>query len=171
MANETIITVAGNLTSDPELRFTQNGTAVANFTIASTPRRFDKQSGEWQDQEPLFVRCSVWREYAENVAESLTKGMAVIAQGRLKANSYEDKDGNNRTGWELEVDEVGPTLRYATAQVQRRQKNQPGPSNVGSQGGFGQPAQQAQRPGPNDPWAGGQQQSWGNAPQDGNPPF
>ena len=122
MAGETIITVVGNLTADPELRFTPSGAAVANFTIASTPRLFDRQTNEFKDGEALFMRCSVWREHAENVAESLTKGMRVIAQGRLRARSYDDQNGNRRTAWELEVDEVGPALRYATAQVSRNQR-------------------------------------------------
>ena len=115
MAGETVITVVGNLTADPELRFTPNGAAVANFTVASTPRTFDRQTNEWKDGEALFLRCSVWREAAENVAESLTKGMRVIVQGRLRARSYDDRDGNRRTSWELDVDEVGPALRFATA--------------------------------------------------------
>ncbi|MFC3184053.1 single-stranded DNA-binding protein [Pseudoglutamicibacter albus] len=119
MAGETIITVVGNLTADPELRFTPSGAAVANFTVASTPRIFDRQANEFKDGEALFMRCSVWREHAENVAESLTKGMRVIAQGRLRARSYDDQNGNRRTAWELDVDEVGPALRYATAQVTR----------------------------------------------------
>lgn len=119
MAGETVITVVGNLTADPELRYTQNGLPVANFTIASTPRTFDKQANEWKDGDALFLRASVWREFAEHVAGSLTKGMRVIAQGRLTQKSYQDKDGNNRTSIELEVDEIGPSLRYATAQVTR----------------------------------------------------
>src|SRR5690606_3282066 len=119
MAGDTIITVVGNLTSDPELRYTQSGLAVANFTIASTPRSFDRQSNEWKDGETLFLRGSVWREFAEHVAGSLTKGTRVIAQGRLKQRSYETKEGEKRTAYELEVDEIGPSLRYATAQVTR----------------------------------------------------
>lgn len=121
MANETTITVVGNLTSDPELRFTPSGSAVANFTIASTPRTFDRQSNEWKDGETLFLRASVWREAAENVAETLTKGTRVIAQGRLKSRSY-DKNGEKRTVMELEVDEVGPSLRSASAKVTRTQR-------------------------------------------------
>lgn len=137
MANDTIITVTGNLASDPELRFTQNGAAVANFTIASTPRKFDRQSNEFKDGETLFMRCSVWREAAENVAESLQKGMAVIAQGRLESRSYETKEGEKRTVMELAVDEVGPNLRRATAVVT---KNAPKNGGFGgnSGGGFGQ---------------------------------
>ena len=115
MAGETIITVVGNLTADPELRYTQNGLAVANFTIASTPRTFDRQANEWKDGEALFLRASVWREFAEHVAGSLTKGSRVIASGRLKQRSYETKEGEKRTTIELEVDEIGPSLRYATA--------------------------------------------------------
>ncbi|GAA3792659.1 single-stranded DNA-binding protein [Micrococcus endophyticus] len=132
MAGETVITVVGNLTADPELRFTPNGAAVANFTVASTPRTFDRQTNEWKDGEALFLRCSVWREAAENVAESLTKGMRVIVQGRLKARSYDDRDGNRRTSWELDVDEVGPALKFATAKVTRAQR-----SGGGGGGGFG----------------------------------
>jgi len=119
VAGETVITVVGNLTADPELRYTQNGLAVANFTIASTPRTYDRQSNEWKDGEALFLRASVWRDFAEHVASSLTKGMRVVAQGRLKQRSYETKEGEKRTTIELEVDEIGPSLRYATAQVTR----------------------------------------------------
>lgn len=119
MAGETVITVVGNLTADPELRYTQNGLPVANFTIASTPRNFDRAANEWKDGDALFLRASVWREFAEHVAGSLTKGMRVIAQGRLRQRSYQDREGNQRTAIELEVDEIGPSLRYATAQVTR----------------------------------------------------
>jgi len=119
MAGETVITVVGNLTSDPELRYTQNGLAVANFTIASTPRNFDRASNDWKDGDALFLRASVWREFAEHVAGTLTKGSRVIATGRLKQRSYETKEGEKRTSIELEVDEIGPSLRYATAQVTR----------------------------------------------------
>ena len=122
MAGETNLTVVGNLTADPELRFTPSGAAVANFTVASTPRQFDRQANEWQDQETLFMRCSVWREAAENVAESLSKGTRVIVQGRLKARSYETREGDRRTSMELDVDEVGPSMKYATARVQRNAK-------------------------------------------------
>lgn len=132
MAGETTITVIGNLTNDPELRFTPSGSAVANFTIASTPRTFDRQSNEWKDGETLFLRAAVWREAAENVAESLTKGMRVIVTGRLKSRSYETKEGEKRTVIELEVDEIGPSLRYANAKVNRTQR-----SGGGGQGGFG----------------------------------
>lgn len=119
MAGETVITVVGNLTADPELRYTQSGLPVANFTIASTPRHFDRQKNEWVDDDALFLRASVWRDFAEHVAGSLTKGMRVIASGRLKQRSYQDREGNNRISIELEVDEIGPSLRYATAIVER----------------------------------------------------
>jgi single-strand DNA-binding protein len=122
MANDTVITVVGNLTADPELRYTQSGLAVANMTIASTPRTFDRQKNEWVDGEALFLRASVWREFAEHVAGSLTKGTRVIAQGRLKQRSYETKEGEKRTSIELEIDEIGPSLRYATASVTRAQR-------------------------------------------------
>ncbi|WP_405374522.1 MULTISPECIES: single-stranded DNA-binding protein [unclassified Microbacterium] len=135
MAGETIITVVGNLTADPELRYTQNGLPVANFTIASTPRSFDRQANEWKDGEALFMRASVWREFAEHVAGSLTKGMRVVATGRLKQRSYQDREGNNRTAIELEVDEIGPSLRYATAQVTRAASS--GGSGGGGGGSFG----------------------------------
>ncbi|WP_423921005.1 single-stranded DNA-binding protein [Frigoribacterium sp. 2-23] len=135
MAGETVITVVGNLTSDPELRYTQNGLAVANFTIASTPRTFDRASNEWKDGEALFLRASVWREFAEHVASSLTKGSRVIAQGRLKQRSYETKEGEKRTSMELEIDEIGPSLRYATAQVTRASSSRDGGGGGGSFGG------------------------------------
>lgn len=137
MANDTQITVVGNLTADPELRYLQNGTPVANGTIASTPRKFNKQTNEWEDQEALFLRFSVFREYAEHVAGSLTKGMRVIAQGNLKQRSYQDKEGNTRTSMELEIEEIGPSLRYATAQVVRATQGQGGQYQQ-------QPVQQAQ---------------------------
>ncbi|OIJ36126.1 single-stranded DNA-binding protein [Rothia kristinae] len=159
MAGETIITVVGNLTADPELRFTPSGAAVANFTIASTPRTFDRQTNEWKDQEALFLRCSIWREAAENVAESLTKGQRVIAQGRLKARSYETKEGERRTSMELDVDEIGPSLRFATASVNRNQRSGGGNfgGNQGGQG-FGGGQQNVNQ-------GGGQQQGFGG----GNP--
>jgi len=119
MANETILTVVGNLTADPELRFTQGGLAVANFTIASTPRTFDRQTNEWKDGEALFLRASAWREFGEHIASSLTKGTRVIAQGRLAQRSYETKEGEKRTSMELEIDAIGPDLRYSTAAVTR----------------------------------------------------
>ncbi|WP_410640288.1 single-stranded DNA-binding protein [Amycolatopsis sp. lyj-346] len=117
MAGETTVTVVGNLTSDPELRFTPAGSAVANFTVASTPRTFDRESGAWRDGDALFLRCSLWREYAENVAESLVRGARVVVHGRLRQRSYDTKEGEKRTVVELEVDEIGPSLRYATAKV------------------------------------------------------
>jgi single-strand DNA-binding protein len=146
MANDTIITVVGNLTADPELRYTQSGLAVANFTIASTPRSFDRQSNEWKDGEALFLRASCWREFAEHVASTLTKGSRVIAQGRLKQRSYDDRDGNKRTAIELEVDEIGPSLRYATAQVTRASG---GGGQGGGNGGGGGGRQQPQG---DEPW-------------------
>ena len=139
MAGETPITVVGNLTADPELRFTPSGAAVANFTVASTPRTFDRQSNEWKDGEALFLNCSVWRQAAENAAESLTRGMRVIVSGRLKARSYETREGEKRTVFEIDVDEVGPSLKYATAKVQKT-------SRSGGGQGF-------QSGGGDDPWA------------------
>lgn len=124
MAGDTIITVIGNVTSDPELRFTQNGHAVANFTVASTPRTFDRQSGEWKDGEATFLRCNIWRQAAENLAESVTRGARLIVQGRLKQRSYETREGEKRTVMELEVDEVGPSLRFATAKVNKVSRGQ-----------------------------------------------
>jgi single-strand DNA-binding protein len=150
VAGETIITVVGNLTSDPELRYTQNGLAVANFTIASTPRTFDRQSNEWKDGEALFLRASVWRDFAEHVAGSLTKGSRVIATGRLKQRSYQDREGQNRTAIELEVDEIGPSLRYATAQVTRASGGGGGGGGRGQVGGGGGGRPQAQQQ--DDPW-------------------
>ena len=135
MAGETIITVVGNLTADPEIRFTSSGAAVASFTVASTPRTFDRQANEWKDGEALFLRCSAWREMAENVSESLTKGMRVMVQGRLSQRSYETQQGEKRTSIELQVDEVGPSLRYASAQVTRKQRS--GGGFGGAQGGGG----------------------------------
>ena len=146
MAGETIITVVGNLTADPELRYTQNGLPVANFTIASTPRNFDRQANEWKDGEALFLRASVWREFAEHVAGSLTKGMRVIATGRLKQRSYQDREGNNRTAIELEVDEIGPSLRSATAQVTRAAGGSGGGGGSFGGGGQSRPAQVADEP-------------------------
>jgi single-strand DNA-binding protein len=137
MAGDTIITVVGNLTGDPELRFTPSGAAVANFTVASTPRAFDRQTNEWKDQETLFMRCSVWREAAENIAESLVRGNRVVVTGRLKSRSYETKEGEKRTVVELEVDEVGPSLRYATAKVNRTQRSGGGGGGGGQGGGGG----------------------------------
>jgi single-strand DNA-binding protein len=135
VAGDTVITVVGNLTADPELRFTPSGAAVANFTVASTPRTFDKNSNEWKDGEALFLRCSVWRQAAENVAESLHRGTAVIVQGRLKQRSYETKEGEKRTVYELDVDEVGPSLKFATAKVTKASR---GGGGGGGYGGGGQ---------------------------------
>jgi single-strand DNA-binding protein len=200
MAGETTITVIGNLTSDPELRFTPSGSAVANFTIASTPRTFDRQSNEWKDGETLFLRASIWREAAENVAESLTKGTRVIVSGRLKSRTYDTKEGEKRTVMELEVDEIGPSLRYANAKVNRTQRsggqgggfgggqgvNFGGGNAGGGQGGYGgnsgggnfggnggQQQQQPQAAPASDPWAtpGGSTGGWGAGPDSSEPPF
>ena len=180
MAGETQITVVGNLVADPELRWTANGASVANFKVASTPRTFDRQANQWVDGEALFVPCSVWKEAAENVAESLTKGMRVIVQGRLKARSYEDRDGNKRTSWEMDVDEVGPALRFATAKVTRAQRGGggdfgggPAGGGFGGQqgGGFGGPAQGGGFGGPpaGGPQGGPQQGGFGGPQQGGAP--
>jgi len=193
MAGDTVITIIGNLTADPELRFTPSGAAVANFTVASTPRQFDRTSNEWKDSETLFMRCSVWRDAAENVAESLQRGTRVLVSGRLKSRSYETKEGEKRTVVELDVDEIGPSLKYATAKVNRTQRGsagggfnsggQSGGSNGGSNGGA------SGQGGAVDPWAtgppaaassgagagGGQQAGpqggWGNGPSYDEPPF
>lgn len=189
MAGDTVITIIGNLTADPEMRFTPSGAAVASFTIASTPRTFDRQAGEWKDGETLFMRCSIWRDAAENVAESLTKGMRVIAQGRLVQRSFTTREGENRTVVEMQVDEIGPSLRYAKAQVTRQprggqggfggqqgqgggfggqQGGQPqGGYNQGGQGGGfgGQSGYNAPAGGaPDDPWATGGSTSFGDEP-------
>jgi len=164
MAGETVITVVGNLTDDPELRFTPSGAAVAKFRIASTPRTLDRQSGEWKDGEPLFLACNIWRDAAEHVAESLQRGARVIVQGRLRQRSYETREGEKRTVYELEVDEIGPSLRYATAQVTRSSGG--GGGQGGGQGGAprgqvggGAPARQN-----DDPWgAPGTSSSGGGA--------
>ncbi|WP_328463939.1 single-stranded DNA-binding protein [Actinoplanes sp. NBC_00393] len=137
MAGETTITVVGNLTDDPVLRFTPSGAAVANFRIASTPRTLDRQSGEWKDGEPLFLACNIWRDAAEHVAESLQRGARVIVQGRLRQRSYETKEGEKRTVIELEVDEIGPSLRYATAKVQKMSRSGGGGGGFGASGGGG----------------------------------
>jgi single-strand DNA-binding protein len=167
MAGETVITVVGNLVSDPELRFTNSGAAVASFRVASTPRTFDRQSGEWKDGEALFLSCSVWRQAAENVAESLQRGSRVIVQGRLKQRSYETREGEKRTVIEMEVDEVGPSLRYATAKVQKMSRSGSGGGGYGSSGG-GAPAE--------DPWAsaapaGAARSGGGGGNFDDEPPF
>ncbi len=187
MAGETTITIIGNLTQEPELRFTPSGAAVANFTVASTPRQFDRQSNEWKDGETLFMRCSVWRDAAENVAESLSKGSRVIVTGRLKSRSYETKEGEKRTVVELDVDEVGPSLRYASAKVTKTQRG--GGGGFGGGYGGGQPSggpggygggQGGGRASEADPWATGPSapaapqpsaQGWGNAPSYDEPPF
>ena len=150
MAGETIITVVGNLVDDPELRFTPSGAAVANFRIASTPRTFDKQSNEWKDGDALFLSCAVWRQAAENVAESLQKGMRVVVQGRLKSRQYETREGEKRTVFEIEVEEVGPSLKYATAKVTRATRSGGGGGGYG--GGSAQPSGGGNQGG-DDPWA------------------
>ena len=163
MAGETVITLVGNLVDDPELRFTPSGAAVANFRIASTPRTYDRQSGEWRDGDTLFLTCSAWRQAGENVAESLQRGMRVIVQGRLKQRSYETREGEKRTVVELEVDEVGPSLRYATAKVNKVSRGGGGGGySGGSGGGGGAPA--------DDPW--GSAPPAGSGPiADDEPPF
>ncbi|GAA2239687.1 single-stranded DNA-binding protein [Rarobacter faecitabidus] len=171
MAGDTVITVVGNLTADPELRFTPSGAAVANFTIASTPRIFDRQANEWRDGDTLFLRCSLWREAAENAAESLTKGSRVIAQGRLTQRSFETREGEKRTVVELQVDEIGPSLRSATAKVTRAQRGGgysggSGGGNFGGGGGnFGGGAAASE-----DPWGSSAPASAGGGIDD-EPPF
>ena len=188
MAGETTITIVGNLTADPELRFTPSGAAVANFTVASTPRTFDRQANEWKDGETLFMRCSIWRDAAENIAESLHRGTRVIVTGRLKSRSYETKEGEKRTVVELDVDEVGPSLRYASAKVTKAERGsssggfggqggqQADPwatggsapaAQQGGAGGWGGPQAPQQQPQPQ----GGQQGGWGQAPGYDEPPF
>ncbi|HEY0576443.1 MAG TPA: single-stranded DNA-binding protein [Pseudonocardia sp.] len=161
MAGDTVITVIGNLTADPELRFTPSGAAVANFTVASTPRSFDKQSGEWKDGEALFLRCNIWRQAAENVAETLTRGSRVIVSGRLKQRSYETREGEKRTVVELEVEEVGPSLRYATAKVNKVSRGSGGGGfGGGGSGGAG-----------DDPWGSAPAAGSGGGGGDDEPPF
>jgi single-strand DNA-binding protein len=162
MAGDTLITVVGNLTADPELRFTPSGAAVANFTVASTPRQFDRQSGEWKDGEALFMRCNIWRQAAENVAETLTRGSRVIVSGRLKQRSYETREGEKRTVVELEVEEVGPSLRYATAKVNKVSRGSGG-------GGFGGGGSAAGGGPADDPW--GSAPAAGSGGGDDEPPF
>ncbi len=153
MAGDTIITVVGNLTADPELRFTPSGAAVANFTVASTPRIFDRQSSEWKDGEALFLRCNIWREAAENVAESLTRGARVIVTGRLKQRSFETKEGEKRTVMEVEVEEIGPSLRYASAKVTKAGRGGGGGGGFGGGSSGGAPRQQGGgREANDDPW-------------------
>jgi len=201
MAGDTVITIIGNLTGDPELRFTPSGAAVANFTVASTPRQFDRTSNDWKDGETLFMRCSVWRDAAENVAESLQRGARVLVSGRLKSRSYETKEGEKRTVVEMDVDEVGPSLKYATAKVNRTQRGTGsggfsgggqggGSQSSGAQGGgstndsAGQSGSGRGAPA-DDPWAtgssapantggaapAGPQGGWGNGPSYDEPPF
>jgi single-strand DNA-binding protein len=186
MAGETVITVVGNLVDDPELRFTPSGAAVAKFRVASTPRTFDRQTNEWKDGDSLFLTCSVWRQAAENVAESLTKGTRVVVQGRLKQRSYEDREGIKRTVYDLDVDEVGASLRNATAKITKTtgRGGQGGGGWGGGQGGPGQQGGGSQGGPAGDPWAtgapagGGQQGGgggWGGGPSGGGysdePPF
>lgn len=186
MAGETPITVIGNLTADPELRFTQSGAAVANFTVASTPRTFDRQTNEWRDGDAMFLGCSVWRQAAENVAESLQKGMRVIVQGRLKSRSYETREGERRTVFEIDVDEVGPALRYATAKVTKTGGGGGGGysggqgAGGGNGGGYSGGGGGGQSRGGDDPWGGGGSGGGGNrgggndpwaTPQNDDPPF
>ncbi len=176
MAGDTTITVVGNLTADPELRFTPSGAAVANFTVASTPRIYDRQTGEWKDGEALFLRCNIWREAAENVTESLTRGARVIVTGRLKQRSFETREGEKRTVVEVEVDEIGPSLRYATAKVNKVSRGG-GSGGFGSGSGGGSGGSRAAAPA-----AGGEAATaddpWGSAPASGSfgggdddPPF
>jgi single-strand DNA-binding protein len=194
MAGDTVITIIGNLTADPELRFTPSGAAVANFTVASTPRQFDRTSNEWKDGETLFMRCSVWRDAAENVAESLQRGARVLVSGRLKSRSYETKEGEKRTVIEMDVDEVGPSLKYATAKVNRTQRGSGGGGfnggggggqGAGGQGGGSTGGSGGQSAPADDPWAtgpsvpantgggqpAGQQGGWGKGPSYDEPPF
>ncbi|MFK5689574.1 single-stranded DNA-binding protein [Ornithinimicrobium sp. LYQ92] len=187
MSGETPITVVGNLTADPELRFTPSGAAVANFTIASTPRHFDKQANEFKDGETLFMRCSVWREAAEHVSESLHRGDRVLATGRLVSRSWQTQEGENRTVMEMQVEEVGPSLRYATAAVTKAPKQQGGGSSWGGNQGSSQQGQQqpsagagSARPttttpdGPGQPWdpkPDPAKSGWGGAPTYDEPPF
>ncbi|BAL93310.1 putative single-stranded DNA-binding protein [Actinoplanes missouriensis 431] len=184
MAGETTITVIGNLTDDPELRFTPSGAAVAKFRIASTPRTLDRQSGEWKDGEPLFLACNIWRDAAEHVAESLQRGARVIVQGRLRQRSYETREGEKRTVYELEVDEIGPSLRYATAKVQKMNRSGGGGGGFGASGGGNrQSGGNGGGGGGNrdfdDPWAtaapassgGGRSSGGGNSSFDDEPPF
>jgi single-strand DNA-binding protein len=162
MAGETTITLVGNLTADPELRFTPSGAAVANFTVASTPRNFDRQTNEWKDGDAMFLNCAVWRQAAENVAESLQKGMRVIVSGRLKSRSYETREGERRTVFEIDVDEIGPALKYATAKISRNS------GGGGGQGGGGQGGGRPANSGPSDdPWATGNS---GGSPSSGRQP-
>ncbi|MDD7941113.1 single-stranded DNA-binding protein [Actinomycetospora lutea] len=170
MAGDTVITVVGNLTADPELRFTPSGAAVANFTVASTPRTFDRQSGEWKDGEALFLRCNIWRQAAENVAETLTRGARVIVQGRLKQRSFETREGEKRTVIELEVDEIGPSLRYATASVTKASRGGGGGGGYGGGGGNGGGGYGSGGSGGSGGggWSGGSDDPWASAPAAGS---
>ena len=175
MAGDTTITVIGNLTDDPELRFTPSGAAVAKFRVASTPRFLDRQSGEWKDGEPLFLACNIWRDAAEHVAESLQRGTRVIVTGRLRQRSYETREGEKRTVIELEVDEIGPSLRYATAKVQKMSRSGGAGGGFGSGSGGGRP-QGGNGGGFDDPWAtaapaSGSRPAGGNSNFDDEPPF
>src|SRR6266498_3799256 len=175
MAGDTTITIIGNLTDDPELRFTPSGAAVAKFRVASTPRFMDRASGEWKDGEPLFLSCNVWRQAAENVAESLQRGARVIVTGRLRQRSYETREGEKRTVIELEVDEIGPSLRYATAKVQKMSRSSGG-GGFGASGGGGQGGGQGGGGGGNyadDPWASAAPAGGGGSGSsfDEEPPF
>jgi single-strand DNA-binding protein len=165
MAGDTTITIVGNLTNDPELRFTPSGAAVASFTVASTPRSFDRQANEWKDGETLFMRCSIWRQAAENVAESLQRGMRVVVTGRLKSRTFDTREGEKRTVIEMEAEEIGPSLKYATAKVNRTTRS-------GGDGGFGSSGSAAGGTGGSpsgggstvdDPWATGSTGSWGSS--------
>ena len=168
-AGDVTITVIGNLTNDPELRFTPSGAAVARFTVASTPRIMDRQTNEWKDGDPLFLSCNIWRQAAENVAESLQKGARVIVSGRLRQRSYETREGEKRTVMELEVDEVGPSLRYATAKVQKMQRSAGG-GGFGS-GGGGNSGGSGGSSGFDDPWASAAPTGGGSGSYDEEPPF
>jgi single-strand DNA-binding protein len=170
MAGDTILTVVGNLTADPELRFTPSGAAVANFTVASTPRTFDRQTNEWKDGEALFLRCSIWRQAAENVAESLTRGARVVVTGRLKQRSFETKEGEKRTVVELEVDEIGPSLRYATAKVNKVSRGSGG-GDFGGGGYGGGGAGRGSAGGSDDPWGSAPPASGGDGGSYDEPPF
>jgi single-strand DNA-binding protein len=168
MAGETTITLVGNLTADPELRFTPSGAAVANFTVASTPRTFDRQTNEWRDGDAMFLNCAVWRQAAENVAESLQKGMRVIVQGRLKSRSYETREGERRTVFEIDVDEIGPALKYATAKVSRNASGGQGGGRSSSGGSGGSGGNYG-----DDPWAtgGSAGEAGGGRPQQTSDPW
>ena len=170
MAGETVITVVGNLTDDPELRFTPSGAAVANFRIASTPRTLDRTTNEWKDGDPLFLACSVWRQAAENVAESLQRGSRVIVTGRLRQRSYETREGEKRTVIELEVDEIGPSLKYATAKVQKASRGGSSGGGYGASGGGGGGSAGGRGASVDDPWASSAPAA-GSGSFDDEPPF